>query len=610
MEQKKQMKISLKIAIIIVIIIVLLISIIGISIYIKATRDNYNTSESMVNKMPEKDQTENETIYEEEIDGYCRIKGTDSNLLYKNDYESDTSYLEKVIFLDEEAKSNMTGSNNVIDANEVLYRGEFSGEFIRIKYDSNSDLYEYKMSLAYMEQINFKNCKTNNIVMKAFDKKGNETTVPKNDYSRDDDDVTSNISNVYALFDITTEEGEDYIVGLYDAIFSEDNPNVLVITVVLKKQNVNIDIKDEKQVQSFWEKYANYKVEENTGNNEKNYEEVSINGKTYYHLLNNKAWDGEYYSHIYNTSAANAKQEVVSYEDYKEYIDEVNSDVTKDEIEKYYTDKKSNYIILNLANTNSCCDLELIDCVEEDNKIIIYGVENLQGFTADSKGYFIAIPTSMPVGTNVQYRECLSSSEISNLKNYGTTETEMPYVDKPIIYLYPTEETKTSVKLLKSENLICSYPKYKDEWNVLARPDGILKDLSTNRQLYSLYYESKNLVDFKVTNEGFLVKGEDTIEFLEEKLAVLGLTEREAEEFIVYWLPKLEANKYNYIRFATSDEINENMPLEINPNPDTIIRVLMLFKGLDNPINVKEQQLITPERKGFVVVEWGGGELN
>lgn len=89
----------------------------------------------------------------------------------------------------------------------------------------------------------------------------------------------------------------------------------------------------------------------------------------------------------------------------------------------------------------------------------------------------------------------------------------------------------------------------------------------------------------------------------------IGLTEREAEEFIVYWLPKLESNKYNYIRFATLDEINKNMPLEINPNPDTIIRVLMTFKGLENPINVQEQQLETPNRTGFVAVEWGGTEI-
>lgn len=78
------------------------------------------------------------------------------------------------------------------------------------------------------------------------------------------------------------------------------------------------------------------------------------------------------------------------------------------------------------------------------------------------------------------------------------------------------------------------------------------------------------------------------------------------EEFIIYWLPKLESNNYNYIRFATLNEINTNMPLEINPNPNTIIRVLMIFKGLEKPINVEEQKLNTHERKGFVAVEWGG----
>ena len=60
-----------------------------------------------------------------------------------------------------------------------------------------------------------------------------------------------------------------------------------------------------------------------------------------------------------------------------------------------------------------------------------------------------------------------------------------------------------------------------------------------------------NVVEFKVEKEGFIVKGEDTAKFLEEKLEILGLNEREAEEFIIYWLPKLEANKYNYIRFAS-----------------------------------------------------------
>ena len=182
-------------------------------------------------------------------------------------------------------------------------------------------------------------------------------------------------------------------------------------------------------------------------------------------------------------------------------------------------------------------------------------------------------------------------------------------VDKPIIYLYPEEETKVSVELPKDDRLLVSYPKYEKSWEVLAKEDGNLVDLETGRNLYSLYYESENVVEFKVEKEGFIVKGEDTVKFLEEKLEILGLNEREAEEFIIYWLPKLEENKYNYIRFASEEEIEKNMPLEINPKPDTTIRILMTYKGLDRKIEVEEQKLENPERKGFVAVEWGGTEI-
>ena len=198
----------------------------------------------------------------------------------------------------------------------------------------------------------------------------------------------------------------------------------------------------------------------------------------------------------------------------------------------------------------------------------------------------------------------------SIVTNSSTTNRSWtPNWDKPIIYLYPEEETEVSVKLGYSESLIVSYPEYNEGWNVIAESDGTLTDVETGRELYSLYYESEMIVGFEVEEEGFVVSSEDTVEFLEEKLAILGLTEREAEEFIIYWLPKLQENEYNYIRFATEEEIEENMPLTITPEPDTVIRVLMTYKGLDEPIEVEEQELETPERTGFVAVKWGGTEI-
>ena len=179
---------------------------------------------------------------------------------------------------------------------------------------------------------------------------------------------------------------------------------------------------------------------------------------------------------------------------------------------------------------------------------------------------------------------------------------------KPIIYFYPEQTTELNVKLGYPENLTCSYPKYENGWNIIANPDGSLIDINTGRSLYSLYWEGNAKQKISM-DEGFVIKGEDTISFLEEKLAILGLNEIEAEEFIVYWLPKLQNNKYNYIKFATIDEINEMMPLEISEKPDSLIRVLMEYKPLDKYIDVKEQELSTPARTGFVVVEWGGAEI-
>ena len=185
---------------------------------------------------------------------------------------------------------------------------------------------------------------------------------------------------------------------------------------------------------------------------------------------------------------------------------------------------------------------------------------------------------------------------------------QIDYVAKPIIYLYPEEETEVLVSLGKPEKLTHTYPKYQDAWRVTAQPNGDLKD-EKGRSYYALYWEGIRSDKPQMT-DGFIVKGSDTIRFLEEKLAVLGLTEREANEFIVYWLPELENNEYNFIRFETKEEIDENMPLYITPKPDTTIRVMMEYRSANKTEQVETQQLPpTPERKGFVAVEWGGTRL-
>ncbi|MBR3172883.1 hypothetical protein IKF21_03205 [Candidatus Saccharibacteria bacterium] len=226
---------------------------------------------------------------------------------------------------------------------------------------------------------------------------------------------------------------------------------------------------------------------------------------------------------------------------------------------------------------------------------IVVGVLATNGIFSDN---------SCPVGT---YRVCgpLAGGEESCHCSSNRHE-----ILKPIIYLYPENETEMTVRLGIPENLTASYPKYVDGWDVIAYPDGTLVDKSNGNKLYSLYWEGVKDSDDLDKTIGFMVKGADSAKFLEEKLEILGLNYKEKEEFIVYWLPKLESHDYNYIYFATEEEIETEMPLEFSVEPDTLIRIRMIFEGLNEYKEVEEQTLIpAPERNGFTVVEWGGTDL-
>ncbi len=180
---------------------------------------------------------------------------------------------------------------------------------------------------------------------------------------------------------------------------------------------------------------------------------------------------------------------------------------------------------------------------------------------------------------------------------------------KPIMYIYPKEDMDLTITFKKKENLMHTYPKYKDEWNIHVSTDGNIYDYDTNRNYYALYWDEKDYQEENF-NEGFVVKGEDISKFFEEKLEILGFNEREINEFIIYWMPKMEDNKYNLIRFRTTDEISENMPIDFSIEPDTLIRVIMDYKKLDEKIEIKEQKLPEYKRQGFTIVEWGGRELD
>ena len=174
---------------------------------------------------------------------------------------------------------------------------------------------------------------------------------------------------------------------------------------------------------------------------------------------------------------------------------------------------------------------------------------------------------------------------------------------KPVIYLYPEKEQEVNVKLDLDGKFTFTYPEYNNGWNVTAKPDGTI--ISDGKEYSYLFWEGLMPTfkpDFK---EGFVVKGSDSAEFLRETLSQMGLTPKEYNEFIVYWAPKLQENEYNKIYFA-EDDYTDKAKLEINPKPDSILRVFMVYEKADENTILPKQEIKPFERKGFTVVEWGG----
>ena len=205
-------------------------------------------------------------------------------------------------------------------------------------------------------------------------------------------------------------------------------------------------------------------------------------------------------------------------------------------------------------------------------------------------------------------------TETDNRITYEKENIEKPNPEtaKPVIYLYPEQETKVNVQLTFNGTLTSTYPTLPPEgWIVTAQPDGTLTD-EEGRSYRYLFWEGVANVDWK-QDSGFLVKAEDAREFLEESLTQLGLNELEQNDFITYWLPKLEKNGENFVTFA-AEQYTDNAVLTVTPQPDSVLRVQMLISKVDDSNRaafqkLPEQELLRFEREGFVLVEWGGTDL-
>ena len=194
------------------------------------------------------------------------------------------------------------------------------------------------------------------------------------------------------------------------------------------------------------------------------------------------------------------------------------------------------------------------------------------------------------VGYVVGYiRGVLSNSYVTG----GGLENCPPgVICKPVIYLYPKYTENVDVKLYFNGKITQSIPEYNNSvgWQVKASPNGNLINISNDKEYSFLFWEGDPKYFAYDLSSGFVVKGVDSKRFLENTLTYMGLNSKESSEFISYWLPQMQGNKYNLIHFAGSD-YTDNAVLDIQPKPDSILRIFMEYRPLNSSISVKPQAL-------------------
>ena len=428
------------------------------------------------------------------------------------------------------------------------------------------------------------------------------------------------ISNKSNVFGLVYSNSISNNVGYYDIkkdikMYDDEYNNIYIVNdsylgASSSEGNVLLDINSERVIEEYPTNLDNLSIEE-----------VEYNSKKYY-VLNPNIGDGSsyiiydnnkdmittnlsYFNHnIYNGYLyVSYKNKVTKYDIDGNIVNTINLSNIEQVINNYVIYIKDDY--LNIMNNENKEIVKLDNKYDYSTMSRYYTKEELNqsGNNDKEEGYYIQLFYKDGEDSNGNYGIEYCYTKDKELKMYYIDHMEGGMA-KPVLYLYPTKEEKITVKFSKPELLLTTYPKYKDKWEVMVSPNGDIKD-KDNKNYYALYWDEKRYyeVDFK---EGFYVTSEDAINFLEEKLTLIGLNDRERNEFIMYWLPILENNKKSLVYFELTKERELNNKLIINPKPDSMLRIAIHIKKVDNKVDIKEQKLETFNRYGFSAIEWGG----
>ncbi|KAH6886076.1 ubiquitin family-domain-containing protein [Coprinopsis sp. MPI-PUGE-AT-0042] len=242
-------------------------------------------------------------------------------------------------------------------------------------------------------------------------------------------------------------------------------------------------------------------------------------------------------------------------------------------------------------------------------------------------------------------------------------------IGKPVIYVFPptgiTIEARVQLSLVPEWEFSAIYPVIPAKrgpiggqtvsWIVQALPEGSLRETQTGLDVSYLYWEaatkvldlwspppsplangSVHTVETFIPNHptlndssSVLVSLQELTPYLDKALLALGLHTEARTSFITYWLPSFNKHKNVALRFLPQEAYEKAAPLDVQPKPDVVARIFMLFQGIEDAdleywrgaaqraeesvevwaevVGIDKARVLDPS--SFRVIEWGGMEV-
>ncbi|KAH6904691.1 hypothetical protein BKA70DRAFT_1507276 [Coprinopsis sp. MPI-PUGE-AT-0042] len=175
-------------------------------------------------------------------------------------------------------------------------------------------------------------------------------------------------------------------------------------------------------------------------------------------------------------------------------------------------------------------------------------------------------------------------------------------------------------------------------WKMRTLPKGNLHDTQTGMNVSYLSWEADTTaaIETFVPNRPSLhdsnyalVSLRQLTPYLDKALLALGIHTAARTSFITYWLPSFNKHKNIALRFLPREVYEKAAPLDVQPKPDVIARVFLLFEGVedadleywlgsaqqaDGPVDfwavaVGIDKARVLDSSAFRVIEWGGMEI-